>query len=126
MLQNQGPNWNDNRILCQKQGADLVSIETVKKWNFLNDLIQKPKSKYNKWMIGLKKEAGNWTWVSGKPLTICKWDKNQPSDDGDVAIIVKTSFNDSKVGLFQVTHGDQPYASICEITKGKTQHNWVN
>ena len=126
MLQNQGPNWNDNRILCQKQGADIVSIETVKEWNFLNDLIQKPKSKYNKWMIGLKKEAGNWTWVSGKPLTICKWDKNQSSDDGDVAIIVKTSFNDSKVGLFQVTHGDQPYASICEITKGKTQHNWVN
>ena len=29
----------------QKQGADPVSIETVKDWNFLNDLIQKPKSK---------------------------------------------------------------------------------
>ena len=44
MLQNQGPDWNDNRILCQKQGAGPVSIETVKDWNFLNDLIQKPKS----------------------------------------------------------------------------------
>ena len=123
MLQNQGPVWNDNRILCQKQGADPVSIETVKDWNFLNDLIQKPKSKYNKWIIGLEKEAGNLTWLSGKSLTICKWDKNQASDDEDVAIIVKTSLNDSKVGLFQMTHGDQPYASICEINKGKRQHN---
>ena len=51
----------------------------------------------------MEKEAGNWTWVSGKPLTICKWDKNQASDDEDVAIIVKTSLNDSKVGLFQIT-----------------------
>ena len=97
MLQNQGPDWNDNRILCQKQGliTDPVSIETVKDWNFLNDLIQKPKSKYNR----------------------------QASDDEDVAIIVKTSLNDSKVGLFQMTQGDQPYASICEINKGKRQHN---
>ena len=56
MLQNQGPDWNDNRILCQKQGADPVSIETVKDWNFLNDLIQKPRSKYNKWSLVWKKK----------------------------------------------------------------------
>ena len=56
MLQNQGPDWNDNRILCQKQGADPVFIETVKDWNFLNDLIQKPKSKYNKWSLVWKKK----------------------------------------------------------------------
>ena len=74
-------------------------------------------------VIGLEKEADNLTWLSGKSLTICKWDKNQASDDEDVAIIVKTSLNDSKAGLFQMTHGDQPYASICEINKGKRQHN---
>ena len=85
--------------------------------------IQKPKSKYNKWIIGLEKEADNLTWLSGKSLTICKWDKNQASDDEDVAILVKTSLNDSKVGQFQMTHGDQPYASIFEINKGKRQHN---
>lgn len=72
MFQHQGINWNDNRKLCQKRGADLISIETVKEWNFLNDLIQNHKSLYNKWDISLKKGAGNWTWVSGKPLTINK------------------------------------------------------
>ena len=55
-----------------KAGADLISIETVKEWNFLNDLIQNHKSLYDKWNISLKKEAGKWTWVIGKPLTINK------------------------------------------------------
>ena len=122
MLQNKGQNWNDNRRLCQWQGADLVSIETVKEWNFLNDLIQNRNilKQYNKWIIGLEKKAGNWTWVSGKPLTINKWKENQPSDVGDVAFISEVVLNGSKRGLLQVTQRAQSHASICEISKGKT------
>ena len=122
MLQNKGQNWNDSRRLCQWQGADLVSIETVKEWNFLNDLIQNRNilKQYNKRIIGLEKKAGNWTWVSGKPLTINKWKENQPSDVGDVAFISELVLNGSKRGLLQVTQRAQSHASICEISKGKT------
>ena len=34
----------------------------------------------------MENEAGNLTWLSGKSLTFCKWDKNQASDDKDVTI----------------------------------------
>ena len=64
MLQNQGPDWNDNRILCQKQGADPVFIETVKDWNFLNDLIQKPKSNII---------SGHWFGKRSRQFDLVEW-----------------------------------------------------
>ncbi|RMX42259.1 hypothetical protein pdam_00022609, partial [Pocillopora damicornis] len=56
-------NWLWARETCQKQGGDLVSIETEEEWNFINDQIQRRNtSNYeNKWNIGLTKKAGNWT-----------------------------------------------------------------
>ena len=64
--------------LEQRLGGDLVSIETEEEWNFINDEIQRRNTTNydNKWSIGLtKKKAGNWSWVSGRTLTICKWGK---------------------------------------------------
>ena len=60
-----------NRFICKNQGGDLISIETEEGWNFINNEIQRQnETNYgNKWSIGLIKKAGNWTWVSGKPLT---------------------------------------------------------
>ena len=119
MLQNKGQNWNDIRRLCQKQGADLVSIETIKERHFLIDLIQNQKI-LKQWVVGLEKIAGNWTWVSGKPLTINKWKENQPSNVGGVALVFEAFFNGSRRGLLQVIRRDRPHSSICEISKGKT------
>lgn len=114
MLQNRGPNWHDDRKLCQNQGADLVSIETVKEWNFLNDLIQNRNKlkRYNEWIISLEKKGRNWTWVSGKPLTINKWKENQPFIDRD--------FHAGDQGISTNLLGVAPKAYICEIPKGKT------
>ena len=69
-----GNGTGSGRETCQNQGGDLVSIETEQEWNFINDQIQRRITAHyeNKWSIGLTKKAGNWTWVNGRPLTICK------------------------------------------------------
>ena len=72
-------------------------METEEEWNFMNDAIQRrnTKSFENKWSIGLTKEkkGGNWTWVHGRPLTICKWGQGEPSGEHDAAFIYKRSRN---------------------------------
>lgn len=113
-----GGTWNKSRDHCRSQGGDLVSIETEDERNFIKKEIQKSNDTF--YHIGLEKKAGNWTWVSGKPLTLNKWKENQPSDVGDVAFISEVVLNGSKRGLLQVTQRAQSHASICEISKGKT------
>ena len=84
-----GWSWLFNRETCQNQGGDLVSIETEEEWKFINDEIQRRNTKYyiSTWSIGLTKKAGNWTWVSERPLTICKWGKGEPSGEHGKAIM---------------------------------------
>ena len=47
----------------------------------------------NRWSIGLIKKAGNWTWVSERPLNICKWGQGEPSGEHDVAFMYKLDSN---------------------------------
>ena len=63
-----GEDWDENRIVCNDQGGDLVSIETEEEWQFINGEIQKrTTSNTSAWHIGLLKiYAGDWTWLSGK------------------------------------------------------------
>ena len=65
-----GKSWTANRNTCKNKGDDLVSMETIEEWEYVNSEIQKISlSNENEWHIGLKKE-GNWKWVSGKPLQL--------------------------------------------------------
>ncbi|RMX59357.1 hypothetical protein pdam_00025282 [Pocillopora damicornis] len=120
-----GWSWPRNRETCQSQGGDLVSMETEKEWNFMNDAIQRrnTKSFENKWSIGLTKEkkGGNWTWVHGRPLTICKWGQGEPSGEHDAAFIYKRSRNGER-GVFGSgrTIWKNYDACICEISKDVT------
>ncbi|CAH3159289.1 unnamed protein product, partial [Pocillopora meandrina] len=120
-----GWSWPRNRETCQSQGGDLVSMETEEEWNFMNDAIQRgnTKSFENKWSIGLTKEkkGGNWTWVHGRPLTICKWGQGEPSGEHDAAFIYKRSRNGER-GVFGIgrTIWKNYDAYICEISKGKS------
>ena len=52
-----GESWRSNRGACQRQGGDLVSIETEEEWNFINNESQKRNAAHyqNKWSVGLKK-----------------------------------------------------------------------
>ena len=68
----------------------------------------------NEWQIGLKEEGQTWMWVSGKPLTIDKWQPNEPSGDGYVFVMSK-----SGKGLFGDETDESVYAYICEIPQGK-------
>ncbi|CAH3164059.1 unnamed protein product, partial [Pocillopora meandrina] len=117
----EGGSWDLNRDICQSQGGDLVSIETEEEWNFINDEIQRRNTTHyiNRWSIGLSKKAGNWTWVSERPLTICKWGKGEPSSEHNAAFMYKRS-NNGERGVFgscdRGSWENRP-AYICEISK---------
>ena len=116
-------NWLWAREACQNQGGDLVSIETEEEWNFINDQIQRRNTTYygNTWSIGLTKKAGNWTWVNGRPLTICKWEQGEPRGEHDAAFMYKRSSNGEQ-GVFGGVNGtrfEYDHGYICEISEGK-------
>ena len=118
-----GWSWLWSRDNCQRQGGDLVSFETEEEWNFINDEIQRRNTTNykNKWSIGLAKKAGKWTWVSGRPLTICKWGKGEPGDTHVAAFMYKRSSN-GKRGVFGGFHNEltiKHHAYICEISTGE-------
>ena len=118
-----GLSWLWNKNTCQRQGGDLVSFETEEEWKFINDEIQRRNTwlDRSKWSIGLTKKAGNWTWVSERPLTICKWGKGEPSGEHDAAFMYKLS-NSGEQGVFGSINGrhrEIRLAYICEISRGK-------
>ena len=114
--------WLWNRETCQRQGGDLISIETEEEWKFINDEIQRRNTwlDRSKWSIGLTKKAGNWTWVSERPLTIRKWGKGEPSGEHDAAFMYKLSSNGTRAVFGSVNSTSAPWqAYVCEISKGK-------
>ena len=118
-----GWSWQWSRHNCQKQGGDLVSFETEEEWNFINDEIQRRNTTNykNKWSIGLVKKAGKWTWVTGRPLTICKWGKGEPGGRHCAAFMYKRSSNGKRgvFGSFQNKLTGKQHAYICEISTGE-------
>ena len=70
------------------------------------------------WSIGLTKNAGNWTWLSGRPLTICKWEKGEPSSENDAAFTYKRSSHGER-GVFGSGGRIWGQTYICEISMGR-------
>ncbi|XP_020613552.1 ectin-like [Orbicella faveolata] len=92
-------------------------METEAEWNFINSEMQQiTLPGVNEWHIGLKNQ-GTWQWVSGKPLTIDKWQRYEPSGDGNVAVMSKDYPPGSK-GLFNDLNGLYPKPFICEMPSG--------
>ena len=116
-----GWSWSWNRVICQSQGGDLISIETEEEWNFIDNEIQRRNNTNydNRWSIGLEKMAGNWTWVSGRPLTICKWGKGEPSGEHNATFMNKLNRNGEQGVFGSINRLRQGYAYICEIANGK-------
>ena len=61
-----------------------------------------------------------WTWLSGRPLTICQWEKNQTTRKGNVAVILNESTIDNQC-IIDYFNRYKRAAYICEISNGKTK-----
>ena len=93
-------------------------METEPEWEYVNREIQQiTLPEVNEWHIGLKNQ-GTWKWVSGKPLTIKKWQRYEPSGDGNAAVMSK-DYPPGSQGLFNDLSGQYPKPFICEIPSGK-------
>ena len=106
--------------MCRKtSGRDLVSMETIEEWEFIKNAIQSRSTDvaWGEWHIGLyrnPKTTGNWAWLSGKPLTIEKWQPRKP-DKESFAWIAK-NWPRRKHGLFNSVRDTLIRAYICEWT----------
>lgn len=88
-------------------------METEEEWQFIYEEIQK-RCSVGAWNIGLNKVGPTWKWVTGKPLTILRWQEAQPSGDGS-----RTSMS-KRQGLFNDHPGHAQLSFICEMPRGKT------
>ena len=75
-------NWEQSRELCQNSSeGDLVSIEEEEERIYLRKIIKNLKA--IKYYIGLKKERGEWMWLSGNSVHASKgkhpWSPGEPN-----------------------------------------------
>ena len=96
-------------------GGDLISIETGEEWDFIKSEIHN--NSEEGWHIGLVRENGSWTWVSGRPLTIYKWE-HQLSGGRNKAMLAKKTLHGHFVT--QDLSDSETFPYICEMPKGKT------
>ena len=85
---------------------------------FINKEIRQRSTEF--YHIGLERKADMWTWLSGRPLTICHWENNRPTPKRDVAVILKVSTSDKQC-LINFFRRNRRAAYICEISNGKTK-----
>ena len=121
-----GSVWNENRKSCQKAGGDLVSMETDDEWEFVKNLTQHKTTDdkdSDDWHIGLMRfnGIGNWTWVSGKPLTIKRWQENEPwpNDGTETVAVIAKNYPAGAPGLFNDLSRDASGGYICELPRGE-------
>lgn len=112
-----GPNWIESVRLCQTQnGSALVSIETKEELNFLKKELTKSNLRYE-YFIGLKKNGGQWGWISGN-RNVCAvasyqlpWWKHQEQYDG----CAKMYFRHGDVVYDDIDcHAERRRGYICE------------
>ncbi|CAJ0947302.1 unnamed protein product, partial [Mesorhabditis belari] len=65
--------------VCQKQGAQLVSIHSDEEANFVLDLGLDPNRNQN-FHLGLSKNGDKWSWSDGTEMNYTKWDSSQGND----------------------------------------------
>jgi hypothetical protein len=90
-------------------------METEEEWAFINSQIQR--STYLEWYISLRNEKREWKWISNHSLTLDKWQRHEPSDDGDCVVMAKR-WPLNERGLFNDLPCPLRRAYICEYSDG--------
>ncbi|KAG7492263.1 hypothetical protein MATL_G00012690 [Megalops atlanticus] len=80
--------WNEARVSCQQQGADLLSITELHEQTYINGLLTGYSASL--WM-GLNDldMNGGWQWADASPLKFLYWESDQPThaDEENCAVI---------------------------------------
>ena len=112
--------WEDSRSACKENGGDLVSIESLSEWAFVNNTIQTMET--TEYFIGLRKDqkSGEWRWISDNTTVNASegtfpWAKSQPSGDGDCTVVYRNySKNFGKYNDLKCTRQSKTFGYICE------------
>ena len=125
----EGRNWEQSRWLCQNlSGGDLVSIEEENERIFVRDIIKNLSA--IKYFIGLKKEEGDWKWLSnGKSIHATQgespWASGQPSGTENInycaAIYGHYKNNFGWFDDLSCTRGEKEAWYICETAVSCTR-----
>ncbi|XP_038161162.1 C-type lectin domain family 12 member B-like, partial [Cyprinodon tularosa] len=67
LFEERNRSWNDSREYCQSKGADLVVVNNEEEQKFLS---RQASSNYRYYWLGLRKIAGDWVWIDGRPDTL--------------------------------------------------------
>ncbi|XP_056621115.1 L-selectin-like isoform X2 [Triplophysa dalaica] len=92
-------NWTYSRKWCKQNYTDIVMIHNENVTRFLEKLLPRRSSPY--YWIGLKKNNGNWTWVSHRKIAEYQpWAANEPnnikSNENCVEMYITESNNNGK------------------------------
>ena len=73
--------WNEAKKACEEKGGHLVTITSKEEQEFINAL-----NALNQrvWIGGTRKNAYNWTWVTGEPWMYENWADGEPNNSPDL------------------------------------------
>lgn len=112
--------WTGGETRCREDGGHLVTLETDRKWEFINQEIQKLSNPAeNEWFIGLQtgyRRRRYWQWITGEPLANPHWQIYEPSGDGQCAVIAK-EYPAGTYGKYNDLSCQSSKGFICEVNK---------
>lgn len=119
--------WKESEVQCKMEGGNLISMETERKWEFINSKVQRIYFPPNEFHIGLKKVGQTWTWViNNQSLTKDKWQRgggvSEPDGHGRCAAMSQ-HHPEGIFGLFkEITCSNEQLMSICEYKAERGKH----
>ena len=115
-----GMSWQEANKSCRLNKNHLLVLETLREWEFINKTMKdRTGVKYPEWHIGLFKNitTGKWTWINGKPLSIKKWQRNEPNN-GDKYALIHKNWPSGSYGSLSGSHVRMSRGWICEKETG--------
>ncbi|KAH8329409.1 hypothetical protein KR074_010056, partial [Drosophila pseudoananassae] len=79
-----GKNWFDAFESCRRLGANLISFETMKEWDLVNQYLWNHDLNRIYWTSGSDlAHQGKHTWfANGEPITLKIWGPGEPNNSG--------------------------------------------